>query len=71
MQRSHDNVDFQISAVVHTFSDVGLLTLNRYILLDLIHLCFMMCATYGMTKVGSLHEHPFIFLDPGDLEIKN
>ena len=47
--------------IIILISDVGLLTLNRYILLDPILLCFMMCATYGMTKVGSLHEHPFTF----------
>ncbi|XP_058808986.1 protein O-mannosyl-transferase 2 isoform X2 [Phymastichus coffea] len=41
--------------------DVGLLTLNQYILLDPILLCFMMCATYGMARVGSLHEQPFSF----------
>ncbi|KAJ8674354.1 hypothetical protein QAD02_005616 [Eretmocerus hayati] len=41
--------------------DVGLLTLNQYILLDPILLCFMMCATYGMTRVGSLQNQPFSF----------
>lgn len=40
-------------------SDVGLLTLNRYILLDPILLCFMMCATWGMARVGSLQNVPF------------
>ncbi|PBC33846.1 Protein O-mannosyl-transferase [Apis cerana cerana] len=39
--------------------DVGLLTLNQYILLDPILLCFMMCAIWGMTRVGSLYNEPF------------
>ncbi|XP_001600041.2 protein O-mannosyl-transferase 2 [Nasonia vitripennis] len=39
--------------------DVGLITLNQYILLDPILLCFMMSATYGMTRVGSLHDESF------------
>ncbi|KAK9299727.1 hypothetical protein QLX08_007353 [Tetragonisca angustula] len=39
--------------------DVGLLTLNQYILLDPILLCFMMCATWGMARIGSLHDEPF------------
>ncbi|EZA52404.1 Protein O-mannosyl-transferase [Ooceraea biroi] len=42
-------------------SDVGLLTLNQYILLDPILLCFIMCATWGMARVASLHEQPFTF----------
>ncbi|XP_014228926.1 protein O-mannosyl-transferase 2 [Trichogramma pretiosum] len=41
--------------------DIGLLTLNQYILLDPILLCFMMCATYGMVRVGSLYKEPFTF----------
>ncbi|KAL0110076.1 hypothetical protein PUN28_013605 [Cardiocondyla obscurior] len=39
--------------------DVGLLTLNQYILLDPILLCFMMCATWGMAHVASLRDYPF------------
>ncbi|XP_012275961.1 protein O-mannosyl-transferase 2 isoform X2 [Orussus abietinus] len=39
--------------------DVGLLTLNRYILLDPILLCFMMCAAWGMARIGSLKDQPF------------
>ncbi|XP_076166055.1 protein O-mannosyl-transferase 2 [Ptiloglossa arizonensis] len=39
--------------------DVGLLTLNRYILLDPILLCFMMCATWGMARTSSLRNEPF------------
>ncbi|XP_018402294.1 PREDICTED: protein O-mannosyl-transferase 2 [Cyphomyrmex costatus] len=39
--------------------DVGLLTLNQYILLDPILLCFMMCATWGMAHVASLRDRPF------------
>ncbi|XP_011504680.1 PREDICTED: protein O-mannosyl-transferase 2 [Ceratosolen solmsi marchali] len=39
--------------------DVGLLTLNQYILLDPILLCFMMCTIYTMTQVGSLYNQPF------------
>lgn len=39
--------------------DVGLLTLNQYILLDPILLCFMMCAIWGMTRVSSLYNEPF------------
>nr|XP_003705238.1 PREDICTED: protein O-mannosyl-transferase 2 isoform X1 [Megachile rotundata]XP_012145078.1 PREDICTED: protein O-mannosyl-transferase 2 isoform X1 [Megachile rotundata]XP_012145079.1 PREDICTED: protein O-mannosyl-transferase 2 isoform X1 [Megachile rotundata] len=39
--------------------DVGLLTLNQYILLDPILLCFMMCATWGMARIGSLRDEPF------------
>lgn len=38
---------------------MGLLTLNQYILLDPILLCFMMCATWGMARVASLHKRPF------------
>lgn len=38
---------------------MGLLTLNQYILLDPILLCFMMCATWGMARIGSLHDEPF------------
>lgn len=40
-------------------SDVGLLTLNQYILLDPILLCFMMCATWGMAHTGSLRDESF------------
>ncbi|XP_014601229.1 PREDICTED: protein O-mannosyl-transferase 2, partial [Polistes canadensis] len=47
-----------LSAVFILF-DVGLLTLNQYILLDPILLCFMMCATWGMTRIGSLRHQPF------------
>ncbi|XP_015113145.1 protein O-mannosyl-transferase 2 [Diachasma alloeum] len=39
--------------------DVGLLTLNRYILLDPILLCFMMCATWGMARVGAHRDRAF------------
>ncbi|XP_078034543.1 protein O-mannosyl-transferase 2 isoform X2 [Augochlora pura] len=39
--------------------DVGLLTLNQYILLDPILLCFVMCATWGMARMGSLRDEPF------------
>ncbi|XP_008555274.1 protein O-mannosyl-transferase 2 [Microplitis demolitor] len=39
--------------------DVGLLTLNRYILLDPLLLCFMMSATWGMARVGSLKDRAF------------
>ncbi|CAK9822719.1 Protein O-mannosyl-transferase 2 [Anthophora retusa] len=39
--------------------DVGLLTLNQYILLDPILLCFMMCTTWGMAHIGSLRGEPF------------
>ncbi|XP_031831255.1 protein O-mannosyl-transferase 2 isoform X2 [Nomia melanderi] len=39
--------------------DVGLLTLNQYILLDPILLCFMMCATWGMSHMSSLRNEPF------------
>ncbi|XP_033217409.1 protein O-mannosyl-transferase 2 [Belonocnema kinseyi] len=39
--------------------DIGLLTLNQYILLDPILLCFMMCATWGMARVHSLQNRPF------------
>ncbi|KYN26969.1 Protein O-mannosyl-transferase 2 [Trachymyrmex cornetzi] len=39
--------------------DVGLLTLNQYILLDPILLCFMMCATWGMARVASFRDRPF------------
>lgn len=47
--------------MIHCFSaaDVGLLTLNQYILLDPILLCFMMCATWGMARVASLRDRPF------------
>lgn len=51
-----DNEDLTVTFI---FPDVGLLTLNRYILLDPILLCFMMCATWGMTRVGSLRNEPF------------
>ncbi|KAF7391066.1 hypothetical protein HZH66_009546 [Vespula vulgaris] len=47
-----------LSAVFILF-DVGLLTLNQYILLDPILLCFMMCATWGMIRIGSLRHQPF------------
>ncbi|XP_076235237.1 protein O-mannosyl-transferase 2 isoform X2 [Calliopsis andreniformis] len=46
-------------AALFILFDVGLLTLNQYILLDPILLCFMMCATWGMARVGSLHNEPF------------
>lgn len=51
----------QASALAAMFIlfDVGLLTLNRYILLDPILLCFMMCATWGMARVGSLKDQAF------------
>lgn len=39
--------------------DVGMLTLNRYILLDPILLCFMMCATWGMARMSTLRNKPF------------
>ncbi|XP_076637885.1 protein O-mannosyl-transferase 2 isoform X1 [Colletes latitarsis] len=39
--------------------DGGLLTLNQYILLDPILLCFLMCATWGMARIGSLRNEPF------------
>ncbi|XP_033334028.2 protein O-mannosyl-transferase 2 isoform X3 [Megalopta genalis] len=39
--------------------DIGLLTLNQYILLDPILLCFVMCATWGMARMGSLRNEPF------------
>lgn len=41
--------------------DIGLLTLNQYILLDPILLCFMMCATWGMARVSSYQDRPFTF----------
>lgn len=41
------------------FADVGMLTLNQYILLDPILLCFMMCATWGMARVASLRDRSF------------
>ncbi|KMQ92342.1 protein o-mannosyl-transferase 2 [Lasius niger] len=47
-----------LSAILILF-DVGLLTLNQYILLDPILLCFMMCATWGMARVASLRDRPF------------
>lgn len=40
-------------------ADVGLLTLNQYILLDPILLCFMMCTTWSMARMGALHNEPF------------
>ncbi|CAG5106978.1 Similar to tw: Protein O-mannosyl-transferase 2 (Drosophila pseudoobscura pseudoobscura) [Cotesia congregata] len=39
--------------------DVGLVTLNRYILLDPLLLCFMMSATWGMARVGALKDQAF------------
>lgn len=36
-----------------------MLTLNQYILLDPILLCFMMCATWGMARMGSLRDESF------------
>ncbi|XP_011305386.1 protein O-mannosyl-transferase 2 [Fopius arisanus] len=39
--------------------DIGLLTLNRYILLDPILLCFMMCATWGMARIGAHRDQAF------------
>lgn len=45
--------------IVNFILDVGLLTLNQYILLDPILLCFMMCATWGMIRIGSLRHQPF------------
>lgn len=39
--------------------DIGLLTLNQYILLDPILLCFMMCATWGMARVSAYQDRPF------------
>jgi len=41
--------------------DVGLLTLNRYILLDPILLFFISGATYGMAKFRSLSDRPFSY----------
>lgn len=41
--------------------DIGLLTLNQYILLDPILLCFMMCATWGMSRVSFYQDRPFTF----------
>ncbi|XP_032689103.1 protein O-mannosyl-transferase 2 isoform X6 [Odontomachus brunneus] len=46
-------------AAIFILFDVGLLTLNQYILLDPILLCFMMCATWGMVRVASLRNQPF------------
>ncbi|XP_066596933.1 protein O-mannosyl-transferase 2 isoform X3 [Prorops nasuta] len=46
-------------AAMFVLCDIGLLTLNQYILLDPILLCFMMCATWGMTHVESLKYEPF------------
>lgn len=46
-------------AAMFILFDVGLLTLNRYILLDPILLCFMMSSTWGMARVGSLKDKAF------------
>ncbi|XP_034938393.1 protein O-mannosyl-transferase 2 [Chelonus insularis] len=48
-------------AAMFILFDVGLLTLNRYILLDPILLCFMMCATWGMARVEALKNEPFTY----------
>ncbi|XP_024938876.1 protein O-mannosyl-transferase 2 isoform X2 [Cephus cinctus] len=53
------SVPSSIFAAIFVLCDVGLLTLNQYILLDPILLCFMMCATWGMVRVGSLKHKPF------------
>ncbi|KZC06223.1 Protein O-mannosyl-transferase 2 [Dufourea novaeangliae] len=53
------SIQAAIFSALFILFDVGLLTLNQYILLDPILLCFMMCATWGMTRVGSLREEPF------------
>lgn len=49
----------RVNHFVPPVADVGLLTLNQYILLDPILLCFIMSATWGMARVASLHERPF------------
>ncbi|XP_025155751.1 protein O-mannosyl-transferase 2-like isoform X1 [Harpegnathos saltator] len=46
-------------AAIFILFDIGLLTLNQYILLDPILLCFMMCATWGMARVASLRNRSF------------
>ncbi|XP_020708098.2 protein O-mannosyl-transferase 2 [Athalia rosae] len=48
-----------VYAATFILCDVGLLTLNQYILLDPILLCFMMCALWGTARVGSLQHRPF------------
>ncbi|XP_046419924.1 protein O-mannosyl-transferase 2 isoform X4 [Neodiprion fabricii] len=50
-----------VYAATFILCDVGLLTLNQYILLDPILLCFMMCALWGMSRIGSLQHQPFTF----------
>ncbi|KAF7990795.1 hypothetical protein HCN44_000600 [Aphidius gifuensis] len=47
-----------LSAIFVLF-DSGMLTLNRYILLDPILLCFMMCSTWGMTRIGNYKDKEF------------
>lgn len=36
------------------FTDVGLITLNQYILLDPILLCFMVASIWGMVKISKV-----------------
>ena len=45
--------------VLKPFSDVGMLTLNQYILLDPILLFFISGATYAMSKFRNLSSVPF------------
>ncbi|XP_054011086.1 protein O-mannosyl-transferase 2 isoform X1 [Hylaeus anthracinus] len=53
------SIQASVLSALFILFDVGLLTLNQYILLDPILLCFMMCATWGMARVGSLCNEPF------------
>lgn len=43
---------FQLNQVELLISDIGMLTLNRYILLDPILLFFMMASVWGLIKVS-------------------
>ena len=44
-----------------SFSDIGMLTLNQYILLDPILLFFISGATYAMSKFRNLSNQEFTF----------
>lgn len=46
-------------AGIFVLFDGGILTLNRYILLDPLLLCFMMCSTWGMTRIGTCKDREF------------
>lgn len=57
----HDLIESNIGAFIsscYVLFDVGMITLNQYILLDPILLCFMTASVMGMVKVSrATHYH--------------